>query len=267
MRLRTAFSLVFCGAVALAGDVVEQHPPPARPDGGAGGRQGAVPFAVGEAMVYRLRARWAFLRGGGEASLRVEAVDTLRGHPTWRLAMHMRGGIAVFRINDLQRSWLDVNGLFSRRFEQKLDQTTYDRDRTYDFLPDEMRFVNIANPADSGRLATPRPLDDVSFIYHVRTLPLAPGDEYVESRYYKSEGNPVTVRVLRRERIEVPAGSFDAVVVRPVIRTSGLFSEGGDAEVWLSDDERRLVLRLRARVRGATLTMDLESFSPGGPGR
>jgi hypothetical protein len=226
-------------------------------------RAAAVPFAVGEEMTYRMEARWFFVRGGGTASLRVEAIDTIHGFPAYRLALRMRGGIAVFRVNDLQRSWLDVHGLFARRFEQKLDQTTYSRDRTYDFLPDRMRYVNIANPTDSGMLATPRPLDDVSFIYFVRTLPLHVGDEYTESRYFRSDGNPVTVRVLRRERITVPAGTFDAIVVRPIIRTDGLFSEGGEAEVWLSDDDRRLLLRLRARVRIATLTMELQSFDAG----
>lgn len=222
-----------------------------------------VPFGVGELLEYELEAKWFLVRGGGTASLNVEAIDTIHGHPTYRLGFRTRGGITLFKINDLQHSWLDVNTLFSRRFEQKLDQTGYSRDRTYDFLPKEMRFVALENPADSGRLATPEPLDDVSFIYHIRTLPLVVGKTYTAARYFKQEGNPVTVKVLRTERIRVPAGEFDAIVVKPVIRTKGLFSEGGEAEVWFSNDERRIPLKVRAKVSIATLTMELKQLSTG----
>jgi hypothetical protein len=156
-----------------------------------------------------------------------------------------------------------VQGLFSRRFEQKLDQTMYDRDRTYDFLVDEGRYVDLGNPADAGELASLRPLDDVSFIYHVRMLPLEVGQEYTEPRYYKSDGNPVTVRVLRTERVKVPAGEFDAIVIQPIIRREkSMFKEDSKAEIWLSNDERRLVLKLRAKAT-ATLTMELQSFRTG----
>jgi hypothetical protein len=126
-------------------------------------------------------------------------------------------------------------------------------------------YVSIENPADSGTLASALPLDDVSFLYFIRTLPLKVGDEYTAARYYKLDGNPVTVRVLRTERITVPAGEFDAVVVKPIIRTKGLFSEGGEAEVWFSNDARHLPLKVRAKVSIATLTMELKRFSAGPP--
>ncbi len=224
-----------------------------------------VPFAVGETFDFRLEAKWLLVSGSGTASMKVAALDTVRGNPSYRLEFRTKGGITVFKINDLQRSWLDVSDLYSHRFEQKLDQTGYSRDKTYEFLPKEMRFVNMANSADSGALASSIPLDDVSFIYFIRTLPLNVGDEYSDSRYYKDAGNPVTVRVLRTERIKVPAGEFDAVVVKPIIRTKGLFSEGGDAEVWFSNDARHIPLKVRAKVSIATLTMELKSFTDAAP--
>ncbi|WP_145978924.1 DUF3108 domain-containing protein [Gemmatimonas phototrophica] len=224
-----------------------------------------VPFKVGESLEFRLQAEWFLVRGHGTASLSVDALDTLRGNPTYRLSFRTKGGITVFKINDAQRSWLDARKLFSHRFEQKLDQTGYKKERTYEFFPGEMRFVSLENPADSGTLASAIPLDDVSFIYFIRTLPLKVGDEYTAARYYKRDGNPVTVRVLRTERIMLPAGEFDAVVVKPIIRTKGLFSEGGEAEVWFSNDARHIPLRVRAKVSIATLTMELKSVTAGPP--
>ena len=225
----------------------------------------AVPFRVGESFDFGLQAEWFLIRGTGTASLRVEALDTLRGNPAYRLSFRTKGGITVFKINDAQRSWLDARQLYSHRFEQKLDQTGYRKERTYEFFPEALRYMSIENPADSGTLASALPLDDVSFLYFIRTLPLKVGDEYTAARYYKRDGNPVTVRVLRTERITVPAGEFDAVVVKPIIRTKGLFSEGGEAEVWFSNDARHLPLKVRAKVSIATLTMELKRFSAGPP--
>src|SRR5690606_13857419 len=105
--------------------------------------------------------------GSGTARFGVMAIDTVHGFPTYRLESAMKGGIAVFKVDDVQRSWLDVERLFSRRFQQKLNQTTYKRDRTYDFFPDRMRFEQPGKPGSGGDLATPMPLDDVSFLYYV----------------------------------------------------------------------------------------------------
>jgi hypothetical protein len=213
-------------------------------------------------MSYRMSVRAFLIGGSGEGSLRVEAIDTVHGHPAYRLGFQATGRWTFWRLDFEDRSWLDVNQLFARRFHQ-LHRSPDRRDRTYEFFPSEMRYVNLANPDDAGALTNARPLDDISFMYHVRTLPLTMNTDYEEPRYYKAEGNPVVVQVLRNERVRVPAGAFDAIVVRPIIRTSALFGDRGQGEVWISNDERRLIVKMRARVPAGTLNMELQSFTPG----
>ena len=95
-----------------------------------------------------------------------------------------------------------------------------------------------------GSLDTSEPLDDVAFLYYARTLPLEVGETYTINRYFREDGNPVVLRVLRKETIRMPAGTFNTIVVQPIIQTDGLFGEGGEAEVYFTDDARRPV-RLR----------------------
>ena len=224
-----------------------------------------VPFGPGELMNYR--ARWGIFGTVGNGSLEVESVDTVRGEPAYKLAFRMKGKVVAWGMDDVQRSWLDVDNLFAHRFEQKLNQTSYKRDRTLDFLTDEMRWVRQGKEEENGELATDAPLDDVSFLYFVRTLPLEPGETYTLPRYYKDEGNPVTLKVLRREKIKVPAGEFETVVVRPIIKTRGMFGEDGEAEVWFTDDAERILVKLQAKMGagpfGGTLKLELENFTPG----
>ncbi len=68
--------------------------------------------------------------------------------------------------------------------------------------------------------------------------------------------------MLRKERIRVPAGSFDAIVIQPVIKTKGIFSENGHAEIWLSDDDRHIMLQLKSKLSFGSLNLYLKSYFP-----
>jgi hypothetical protein len=107
------------------------------------------------------------------------------------------------------------------------------------------------------------PVDDVSLVYLARTLALEPGQCYELRRYYKPEGNPIAIHVVRRERITIPAGTFNAIVLRPEITTSGIFSQHGQAELWLSDDSTRAVLQLKSQLPFGSINLYLKSMVHG----
>ena len=135
-----------------------------------------------------------------------------------------------------------------------------ERGRRYEIFPERATYREGDN-AEERSVADP--LDDGSFIYYVRTLPLRPGDVYELHRYFRPDRNPVRIRVLRRERVSVPAGTFDAVVVQPSIKTRGIFSEGGHAELWFSDDEERVMLQLKSQLSFGSLNLYLKSKQRG----
>ncbi|CAN5771179.1 hypothetical protein BH23GEM9_BH23GEM9_22260 [soil metagenome] len=220
----------------------------------------AVPFGPGERVTYRVT--YGILGKRGEATSEVTGIQNVRGKPSYHLRFRLRGGVLGMNVNDLQESWLDVGQLYSHRFKQDLHQVRYERLRTLDFFPAERKWRRLEAP-DSGSLATDLPLDDVSFLYWSRTLPMEVGRTYEFRRYYKDEGNPVIIRVIRRETITVPAGTFNTIVVKPLIRTSGLFGDGGEAEVYYTDDERRMIVMVKTKLSIANMTMQLESYTPG----
>lgn len=220
-----------------------------------------VPFGVGERMEYKVS--YGILGGVGNGYIHVAAVDTMHGNPTYRIEMRIRGGVLFAKVDDIYKSWLDVDQLFSRRFDQNVKEVNYKRHRIIDFLPEQGIWDRINKEGESGPLAHAEPLDDLSFLFHVRTMDLEVGQTYTIPRYYKDEGNPVTLRVLRRETVELPGGTFNTIVVRPIIKTDGLFSEGGEAEVYLTDDTRRLPVQVKSKLSIGTLNLELTSYSPG----
>ena len=61
-------------------------------------------------------------------------------------------------------------------------------------------------------------------------------------------------------------GTFNTIVVRPIIKTGGIFAEGGEAELYLTDDERRIPVRVKTRMSIGTANFYLTDYDPGTPG-
>lgn len=216
--------------------------------------------AEGEVMTYDVGLS-PFGRVGTGA-LKVMGLDTVRGVPAFRLRMDIEGGVLFAKVDDRMESWVDRDDFQSLRFHQDQHEVNYKRNRTLNFYPDSMRWVS--DRGKSGELGSDRPLDDVSFLYFARLLPLEVGKTYTLNRYFSPDGNPVTLKVVRRETIDVPAGRFDTIVIQPIIRTDGLFAEGGKAEIFLTDDDRRILVQLKSDVPVlGSLSLRLTSYIPG----
>ncbi len=215
---------------------------------------GRVPFHVGERFDYQAKVNFI---NAGTASMSVEGIETVRGRPTYHTVFDVRGGLLFYHVNDHYESWFDTTSLVSLHHTQRVDQNGKRADRSYDFYPDRQVYVRDGQEFPS----VSEPLDEGSFIYFMRSLPLEVGKTYEFDRYYHPDRNPVIIKVERREHITVPAGEFDAIVVQPIIKSRGLFSEGGQAEVWFADDSSRAVLRLRSKLTFGTLSLELK---PGG---
>ena len=211
----------------------------------------ALPFRIGDYHEYDLKFG-AITVGSG--SLSVSGPDTLRGREVLRLRYEITGGIPFFRVHDVMESWFDTAAMHSLRFTQELNEGPKHYHRHFDFYPDEKIVLERGKP----RAATvASPLDEASFIFYVRTLRMAVGETLSFSRYFRVDANPVTIQVLRRETITVPAGTFNAVVVRPIIRTSGIFSEGGQAELWFTDDALHTLIQMKAKLSFGSLSLYL----------
>jgi hypothetical protein len=224
-------------------------------------RSGPLPFGVGESAVYRVS--YNVVGRVGTGTMQILGIDTIRGRPAFHALFTLRGRVLFAQVNNRFESWLDVRDVFSHRFEQNTHEVNFRRRRSREFYPAEMRWTGHTNDRpEHGELLTAMPLDDTAFLYYVRTLDLEVGREYSLDRYWNPEGNPVRIRVLRRQTVTVPAGTFNTLVLQPVIRTSGLFSEGGEAEVYFNEAEPRQLVMLRAKVSFGTLQMQLQEFTP-----
>jgi hypothetical protein len=221
-----------------------------------------TPFGPGEHLTYNVKVG---IFGVGESYMTVHQVDTLRGNPTYRVVFGLEGGLLGLNVDDEHSAWMDIYTLQSWRYVRDIHEVNYHSYREYDFYPERREWER--ENGDTGPLASSIPLDEVSFIYYARTLPLEVGKSYTLNRYFEESGNPVVIEVLRKDRRETEAGVFNTIVVRPVIQTDGLFSEGGEAELHFTDDERRILVYMKADIPNfpGSLTLHLRSIEEGTP--
>ncbi len=219
----------------------------------------SVPFGPGERLTFDVR--FGPVRVGG-AAMEVREFTAIRGRRAYHTQFTLRGGTFFYKVNDVLQSWIDTETLSSLRFVQDLEQGSRDRERRYEIYPERRVFVETSSDNPTEQPSVDKPLDDASFLYFIRTVPLTVGEQYEFNRYFRPDRNPVTIHVLRRESVTVPAGTFDAVVLRPIIKTRGIFAEGGQAEVWISDDDRRLVLQIKSRLSFGSISLHMRSYTP-----
>ena len=191
--------------------------------------------------------------------MEVSGIDTVRGRSAYHTTFRLNGGIPFYKVDDTFESWFTTDSLASLRFNQDQNEGTKERQHRYEIYPERRTYDDLSDQ-EPEQPSVADPLDDGSFVYFVRTVPLEVGKTYEFQRYFKPDRNPVTIRVERRERVKVPAGTFAAIVIQPVIKTKGVFSESGHAELWISDDDRRVILQMKSQLSFGSLDLYLTNI-------
>jgi hypothetical protein len=243
--------LVAGAALALLGARAPAQWTTAGWSGSAGGR----PFAAGENLTYRVSTGIGRV---GTASMTVGAPEELRGRDVLRLRFRLRARVGFVVVADSTVSWLDPAEMASLRYFHTERSPISRATESVEIFPGERRWTE--SDGTTGTSATAAPLDELSFLYYLRTLPLADGDVYTLERHFDPERNPVEVRVLRRESWTGPAGTFPTVVVQMRVKDASHYKGKGALRLFLTDDARRLPVRIETAMPVAgTLVLSLES--------
>jgi len=217
----------------------------------------ALPFSVGERLTYEIRAK-----GGkvGTAAMWIEGPIDVRGTSTYLLRFDSRIRIAFLTGVSQSSSWFDpVRGSSLRFFKHEANPLTHS-DESVDFFPDQKQWKTVKG--ETGQSPSSTPLDELSFMYFIRTLPLTPGATYRFDRHFDASRNPTTVSVIRREVIPTPMGELPVILVEMRVRDPRHFKGEGIIRIHLTDDACRMPARIESTmpvIGTAILTIDSEN--------
>jgi uncharacterized protein DUF3108 len=220
-------------------------------------RFAAVPWHIGE--YFQFSIDWNGLNGGSSL-MQVQNLHTVDGRLCYRIVTKAESNSFVsrfYKVRDRAESSVDAESLFSRRFVKRLREGGYKKDV-------DVRFdqgARKARYADGKELdVAPGVHDVLSAFYYVRTKPLPDGATLAVPTHDNEKSYEMEVQVLRREKVEVPAGKFSCVVVEPKLKSEGIFKSKGSIQVWLTDDDRRLPVMVRSQVPVGSISVRLTEF-------
>lgn len=171
--------------------------------------------------------------------------------------------ISVFyRVDDFAQSTLHPNG-YPNKYTLKIQEGTHRRGRVVFFgikpenEPQKIVYINNLNNETVEFYSERQAFDPLSAGYELSKRHLEIGhSEYMDifdsKKLYNTE-----VQVLRRERITVPAGEFDTIVVKPLLQSEGIFMRKGEIYIWLTDDERKIPVMIKSKVKIGSIVVEL----------
>lgn len=226
-------------------------------------------FALGEDLQFVIK--WGVVVGG-YSNLSIPELTDVNGRPTYHIVSTARSGgmvSAFYKVEDRNDVWLDQGAMVTVRYEKRIREGKYRIDETSILDQPTRRWTTRSFRIDknqyeekSGELPA-NALDSFGSLYYVRTLPLEPGTSYTLDVHNGDKVYPLVVTVLKRERIKVPAGKFDCILVEPALRGPGIFiSKGKKLQVWMTDDARHMPVRMRSEVFIGHVSAELISFTP-----
>jgi hypothetical protein len=196
----------------------------------------AVAQAPFEGEVLRYEASLGVIPAGNATLRASESVDA-RGRRLKVLTLEAGGGRGALSAGARMTSWAGGAPFVSHRFHRQTELRGRRTDERYRIEPDSGLY---RLEGKDGAWVTPdQPLDELAMLYYIRTLDLAPGQDFVLRGYFRNGYNPVRVRVLGRERVELGSGA-EVSCLRLEVSAAGLTSD-----VWLTDDARRVPARMR----------------------
>jgi hypothetical protein len=99
--------------------------------------------------------------------------------------------------------------------------------------------------------------DPLSVLYYVRTKKLEVGRPVYVDIFDSKKVWTVEVQVLRKEKMKTELGEFNTVVIKPLMKSEGIFNRKGDILIWLTDDHKRTPVKMQTKVAVGAITATL----------
>ncbi|MBL7997819.1 MAG: DUF3108 domain-containing protein [Candidatus Kapabacteria bacterium] len=217
-------------------------------------------FGFGEKLDYRVG--YKFITAGNASFEVMPKPATVNGRQCYDIRFEVRSLESLewlYKVRDRYRTVMDVNGIFPWEFEQSIREGGYSRDVKASF--DQVN--HVAKTTEGEYKITPYIHDIVSAFYYIRTQDLRQysNNSIIPLRnFFDRESHDLGVKILGKQTVEVAAGKFKCIVIEPLIKDGGLFKSDGRILIWLSDDDRKIPVKVSSKIPIGTIDAELTGY-------
>lgn len=221
----------------------------------------AASQSINEQFVFELR--WGGLKAGTATMEIIHEEDTARIISTARSA----DWVSLFYTVDdriearlIKKPSLLLFGL-PTDYRVKIREGRRRRNKEVIFNHERLKALYIDHRKGKKKefVILPDTLDPLSSLFHVRTLDIEVGKSIFVNIFDSKRMWNVEVQVLRKERLKTGLGEFNTVVIKPLMKSEGIFNRKGDMVIWLTDDDRHIPVMMKTKVVVGSIVATLVS--------
>lgn len=210
-------------------------------------------------VYYNLSAVWV---AAAKASFSTQ-LESLDGHPVFHvtgLGNTIKTYDWIFSVKDKYETYIDTATMLPMKFVRDINE---DGHKLYQYV----RFVQAQKKAfTSNKVYTvPECVQDVlSAVYYARNIDYSKykvGEKIPFDMFLDEEVFHLYIRYMGKEKITTKYGTFNTIKIKPLLVEGTLFKGGEKMEIYVSDDDNHIPVRINSPILVGSIKVDMMSYS------
>ncbi|QOG03384.1 DUF3108 domain-containing protein [Flavobacterium sp. MDT1-60] len=171
-----------------------------------------------------------------------------------------------FKVEDLYESYFDRETGSPYRYIRKIDEGGYTKNQEGIFNQAENRVLvkDYKRKTEKTIVINDNVQDIISSFYYLRNHPnidkLKSGDAITIDMFFDEEITKFKLKYIGRQDITTKFGTVSTMVFKPLVQTGRVFKEKESVTLWITDDNNKVPVRIKADLAVGSLKADLDEY-------
>jgi hypothetical protein len=171
-----------------------------------------------------------------------------------------------FKVEDLYESYFDKETGEPYRYVRKINEGGYTKNQEGFFNQKENRILvkDYKRKSEKTIVLTNNVQDILSSFYYLRNHPnidkLKSGESISIDMFFDEEITKFKLKYIGRQDITTKFGTVSTMVFKPLVQTGRVFKEQESVTLWISDDNNKVPIRIKADLAVGSLKADIEQY-------
>lgn len=171
-----------------------------------------------------------------------------------------------FKVEDLYESYIDKETNNPYQFVRKINEGGYTKNQEGFFVQNANKILvkDYKNKTEKIFVVPSNTQDILSTFYYLRNYPdidkMKVGESVSIDMFFDDETTKFKLKFIGREDLKTKFGTISSMIFRPLVQSGRVFKEQESLTVWISDDDNRLPIRIKAQLAVGSIKADLDGF-------
>lgn len=171
-----------------------------------------------------------------------------------------------FKVEDLYESYIDKVTGNPYRYVRKINEGGYTKNQEGFFNQAGNRILvkDYKHKTENTFIIPLNTQDILSSFYYFRNYPdinkMKSGEYVAIDMFLDNEIAKFRLKYIGRENITTKFGVVSTMIFRPLVQSGRIFKEEEGLTIWISDDDNKLPMRIKASLMVGSIKADLEEY-------